>query len=100
MMISRALLLIGGVAFILNFPFGMLRSRLRKYSIGWLLCIHLPIVPIILIRVIEGLTYRVIPRILGTLNLILLAKKKISKVSPDFRFPRLRDLRSHPDGLA
>ena len=61
MMISRTVLLIGGVAFLLNFPFGMLRSRMRKYSIGWLLCIHIPIVPIILIRIIEGLTYKVIP---------------------------------------
>lgn len=61
MMINRAVLLIGGVAFLLNFPFGMLRSRMRKYSIGWLLCIHLPIIPLILLRIIEGLTYKAIP---------------------------------------
>ena len=59
-MLSRPLLLLGVAAFILNFPFGILRSKTRRFSLAWILCIHVPILPLIFIRIIEGFTYRVI----------------------------------------
>ncbi len=52
---------IGIAAFILNFPFGMLRVKTRKYSLNWLLCIHLPVVPVVFLRMITGFNYKVIP---------------------------------------
>lgn len=59
------LILIGAGAFILNFPFGILRVKTRKFSLGWLLCIHLPVLPVIFIRIATGFTYKVIPYTLG-----------------------------------
>ncbi len=52
---------IGIAAFILNFPFGMLRVKTRKYSFNWLLCIHLPVVPVVFLRMLTGFNYKVIP---------------------------------------
>lgn len=34
---------IGTVCFFINIPFGMLRSRIRPYSLLWFICIHAPI---------------------------------------------------------
>ncbi|MEK6560656.1 MAG: hypothetical protein AABZ07_02885, partial [Nitrospirota bacterium] len=56
---------LGGVAFLLNFPFGILRVRTRKYSIAWMLCIHIPIIPVILMRIFTGHSYKIIPYTLG-----------------------------------
>ncbi len=56
--------LIATLAFItllLNLPFGYMRHKVRKYSIWWLFCIHIPVPFIVLIRVVSGLDYRVIP---------------------------------------
>lgn len=39
-------------AFLLNIPFGVYRSRLRKLSAAWFVAIHLPIPLIILTRVL------------------------------------------------
>jgi hypothetical protein len=46
-------MLLGGLAaftLILNLPFGLLRSKAKKYSLRWFLCIHLPIPFIYLLR--------------------------------------------------
>lgn len=44
-----------------NLFFGFLRSRTRRYSFGWFLCIHLPIPFIFLARVSSHLSYLYIP---------------------------------------
>lgn len=48
-------------AFVLNLPFGYLRTASAKLSFKWFLYIHLPIPFIIAIRWGFGLGYKVIP---------------------------------------
>lgn len=55
------LILIGVVAFVINIPFGILRIKTRKFSFGWLLCIHLPVIAVIFLRKFSGFSYTVIP---------------------------------------
>ncbi|HHN66277.1 MAG TPA: hypothetical protein ENK09_13050 [Nitrospirae bacterium] len=45
----------------LNLPFGLLRSKCRKYSFKWFLYIHLPIPVVFLARVTSHLDYHYIP---------------------------------------
>lgn len=49
------------VAFLLNFPFGVLRVKTRKYSLKWILCIHIPVLPVIFLRLFTGFSYKIIP---------------------------------------
>jgi len=49
------------VAFVVNLPFGHLRAMARRYSLKWFLYIHLPIPPIILLRIGMGIDYSGIP---------------------------------------
>ncbi len=48
-------------SFALNIPFGMYRSRLRKFSLAWFVAIHLPIPFIILTRISLGVSPWLIP---------------------------------------
>lgn len=48
-------------ALVVNLPFGYLRTKTRKYSLKWFLCIHMPIPLIVAIRLSSGLSYKVIP---------------------------------------
>lgn len=52
---------IGIAAFLLNFSFGILRVKTRKYSLKWLLCIHIPVVPVVFLRMVTGYSYKIIP---------------------------------------
>lgn len=45
----------------LNLAFGYLRSKTRKYSLKWFLCIHMPIPLIFLARVSSHLGFGYIP---------------------------------------
>ncbi len=51
-------------AFILNLPFGYLRSTRKKLSFMWLFYIHAPIPFIFVLRTIGGISYKFIPVIL------------------------------------
>ena len=51
-------------AFVLNLPFGYLRSKSKRYSIAWLLYIHLPVPFIFVARNWADLSYAVVPVIL------------------------------------
>ncbi len=51
-------------ALVINLPFGYMRSRSPKFSLKWLLYIHLPIPFIFILRTVSGLDYRAIPVIL------------------------------------
>ena len=48
-------------ALIVNLPFGYLRTKTRKFSLQWFLCIHMPIPLIVAIRLYSGLSYKFIP---------------------------------------
>lgn len=50
---------------VLNLPFGYLRSRSKKFSIQWLLYIHLPVPIVLILRSLAGLDYKAIPVILA-----------------------------------
>lgn len=58
------LLLILLAAFLLNIPFGYLRSRERKYSWKWFLCIHIPVPMIIALRFVSHTELKYIPLII------------------------------------
>ncbi len=54
------------VAFVANLPFGMLRTRYRRLSLGWFVCIHAPIPVVVALRILTGTSYRFIPIFLAT----------------------------------
>lgn len=41
--------------FLLNLPFGYWRARVRKFSLQWVLAIHLPVPLVIACRIFSGL---------------------------------------------
>ncbi|PLX66102.1 MAG: hypothetical protein C0603_11850 [Denitrovibrio sp.] len=49
------------VAFILNLPFGWLRTYTRKFSIAWAVCIHAPIPIVAFIRIYTHTDWIYIP---------------------------------------
>ncbi|MCK4739304.1 MAG: hypothetical protein KAT46_05090 [Deltaproteobacteria bacterium] len=48
-------------AFVLNLPFGYMRTSTKKFSVMWFLYIHLPIPFIFVLRKLGGLSYKIIP---------------------------------------
>ena len=48
-------------AFLLNLPFGYYRASTRKLSWQWFVAIHLPVLLIIILRRMSGLSWQVIP---------------------------------------
>jgi len=52
-------------AFVLNLPFGYLRSKQRKFSFLWFLYIHLPIPFVIIFRLLAGFSVKIIPLVLA-----------------------------------
>ncbi|MGC9168192.1 MAG: hypothetical protein ACP5GK_04715 [Desulfurella sp.] len=48
-------------AFLINVPFGRLRSKVKKFSWRWFAYIHLPIPFIALPRILLGISYYFIP---------------------------------------
>jgi phosphatidylserine synthase len=60
-MTPETLLLALIFTFILNIPFGYWRGRTRKFSLNWMLAIHLPVPIIFLVRVWVGAPLFLIP---------------------------------------
>jgi hypothetical protein len=56
-------LIIACVAVLINVPMGYWRTRVRKYSLGWFLAIHLSIPLIFVLRIKSGLGYGYIPEL-------------------------------------
>jgi hypothetical protein len=54
------LFLVASIIFVLNIPFGYWRANVKKYSIQWILSIHLPIPFIILLRIYSGIGFKFI----------------------------------------
>ncbi len=50
---------------LLNIPFGYMRSKSKKFSIQWILYIHLPVPLIIYLRSMAGISYYFIPLMLA-----------------------------------
>ncbi|MGE5237329.1 MAG: hypothetical protein ACM3ON_00825 [Chloroflexota bacterium] len=48
-------------SFLVNIPFGYLRSRSRRYSFRWFAWIHVPVLFIIVARIASHTDYRFIP---------------------------------------
>ncbi|OSS41614.1 hypothetical protein DESAMIL20_1167 [Desulfurella amilsii] len=48
-------------AFLINIPFGRLRSKVKKFSWRWFAYIHIPIPFIALPRILLGISYYFIP---------------------------------------
>ena len=51
------LLLISLLVFLLNIPFGYWRANVRKFSLQWILAIHIPVPVIIALRIFSGLGF-------------------------------------------
>lgn len=51
-------------AFVLNIPFGYLRSKCKRLSFTWFLYIHAPIPLIVALRILMEMSYKAIPLIL------------------------------------
>lgn len=52
-------------AFLVNLPFGYLRSRSRRYSLRWFLYIHIPIVFIVAARLLSQVDFVFVPLFLA-----------------------------------
>jgi hypothetical protein len=57
MSINELILLV----FLLNLPFGYIRSKSAKFSRGWMMAIHIPVPFVFLLRVFSGFNLTVIP---------------------------------------
>ncbi len=59
------LILLTLFAFVLNLPFGWLRSKQKKFSFYWFLYIHLPIPFVIVFRLLAGFSMKIVPIVLA-----------------------------------
>ena len=50
--------LVAAIVFLMNLPFGVWRSRTRKFSWQWIVAIHLPVPLIIALRIASGLGFQ------------------------------------------
>ena len=60
-LLDPALLGILGFALLSNIPLGYLREGARRFSLRWFVFIHLSIPFIIALRIVNGVSWRVIP---------------------------------------
>lgn len=49
------------VVFIINLPFGYMRSKTAKFSRQWMMAVHIPVPFVFLLRIFSGLNWTVIP---------------------------------------
>jgi len=55
------------IVFILNIPFGYWRNNVKKFSLQWILAIHLPVPFVIALRFLSGLGFQFVtyPALIG-----------------------------------
>ncbi|MGA1862980.1 hypothetical protein OWM07_08850 [Deferribacter thermophilus] len=58
---NQLVFIITVIAFLLNLPFGILRKRYKKFSLGWFVCIHAPIPIVAILRLSTHTSWRYIP---------------------------------------
>jgi hypothetical protein len=51
------LLITSFITFLLNIPFGYWRANVRRYSLQWVLAIHIPVPIIILLRIYSNIGF-------------------------------------------
>jgi hypothetical protein len=51
---------VASIVLLLNLPFGYWRSRVRKFSLPWILAVHLPVPMIIALRIYSGIGWQLI----------------------------------------
>lgn len=76
------IIIVAGIIFFINLPFGALRANVKKYSIKWFLYIHLPIPVVVFLRIYSeiGFAFYTYPILLGAFFTgQLLGKKYLSK---------------------
>lgn len=75
-------------AFIINIPFGYWRANVRKFSMQFLLAIHIPVALIILLRFISGTGFEIVT-LLYTVPSFIIGQYAGSKI---FLYRKLREL--------
>jgi len=72
--------IIGAIVLLFNIPFGYWRANVKKFSLGWILSIHVPVPFIIALRFLSGLGFAFItyPVLVGAFFLGQLAGKILS----------------------
>jgi hypothetical protein len=55
-----SLWLVAAMVFLLNLPFGFWRVHVRRFSLPWILAIHLPVPLIVVLRIYSGLGWRLV----------------------------------------
>jgi hypothetical protein len=54
------LAIISALVFLLNLPFGLWRSRVRKFSWKWIVAVHAPVPAVVALRLAGGLGFQLI----------------------------------------
>jgi hypothetical protein len=49
------------LAVLVNLPFGFMRSRVKKFSLKWMIYVHLPVPLVILARLFSQIEFHYIP---------------------------------------
>jgi hypothetical protein len=49
------------IVFLINIPFGYWRSKAERFSRQWMMAIHLPVPLVVLLRLISGFSWTIIP---------------------------------------
>jgi len=49
------------IVFLINIPFGYIRSNAAKFSRKWMMAVHIPVPFVFLLRIFSGLNWTVIP---------------------------------------
>ena len=62
-----SLWVVAALVFLLNVPFGYWRGGVRKFSRQWFLAVHLPVTPVVTLRVLSGIGWEPVsfPVIIG-----------------------------------
>lgn len=48
------------IVFLINLPFGYWRNRSRKFSLPWILAVHVPVPGVVMLRIYSGLGWQFI----------------------------------------
>jgi len=75
------LLIVASIVYLLNIPFGYWRENVRKFSLQWVLSIHLPIPIIIILRLCStiGFKFYTYPILIGAFGMGQLTGARIYK---------------------
>jgi len=49
------------IVFLINLPFGYVRSNAAKFSRQWMMAVHVPVPFVFLLRILSGLNWTAIP---------------------------------------